>query len=188
MHHNTNIYSKCIETFINSKLFAAWPWSPTSMKFTQRWRFICLRPFMSWPMMLSISLSGLSNWITHKRKRLSVSTPGTSEWATFSKVAEDVGMLFRDGVGLTSLLRGPRRWPNVSGCSECTAKTYGLQLTSKFVWMYVWLGAHAYVCVCEYWPVGDALALLENAVVLADGVVERESVCVCVCVCVFYVC
>lgn len=48
------------------------PWSPTTMTLTQRWRFICFRPFISWPMMLSISLRGLSSceprWTGTKRK------------------------------------------------------------------------------------------------------------------------
>lgn len=48
------------------------PWSPTTMTLTQRWRFICFRPFISWPMMLSISLRGLSScgprWTGRKRK------------------------------------------------------------------------------------------------------------------------
>lgn len=33
----------------------------------------------------------------------------------------------KDVFALTSLLSGPRRCPKVSGCSEWTAKTYGLK-------------------------------------------------------------
>lgn len=37
------------------------PWSPTKMILTQRCSFICFRPFISWPITLSISLSALSS-------------------------------------------------------------------------------------------------------------------------------
>lgn len=42
------------------------PWSPTRMMLTQRCSFICLSPFISWPMILSITLRGLFNWKTQK--------------------------------------------------------------------------------------------------------------------------
>lgn len=35
--------------------------------------------------------------------------------------------VMKDVFSLTSLLSGPRRCPKVSGCSEWTAKTYGLK-------------------------------------------------------------
>lgn len=100
------------------------PWSPTMMTLMQRCRFICFRPFISWPMMLSISLRGLSSYKQEKaglKKEINPKCSDVLNWNCFHTFSSFTVTFRPSGLTLTSLLSGPSRCPKVSGCSECTA-------------------------------------------------------------------
>lgn len=59
------------------------PWSPRTMTLAQRCRFICFRPFISWPMMLSISLRGLSSYKRGKNRM-------KEKWLRYFRKCNDV--------------------------------------------------------------------------------------------------
>lgn len=63
------------------------PWSPTSMMLTQRCSFICFRPSISWPTILSMSLRGLLSWKTAEETRTARCVPPPQRHASLRTVA-----------------------------------------------------------------------------------------------------
>lgn len=118
------------------------PWSPTRMMLTQRCSFICLSPFINWPTILSITLSGLFNWsiqkeslsvclndIQQSQKSKGICNVSLCDWCVLCvyqvlSIHSQTSLVHRQSqmqIVLTSVLMGPILCPYVSGCSECMA-------------------------------------------------------------------